>query len=79
MLYQLSYSRPSHHVENQNRQILKMVGRGGFEPPKAKPSDLQSDPFDRSGTSPDLYLFPLRRFLHAPKMELARGIEPPTR
>ena len=25
---------------------------GGFEPPKAKPSDLQSDPFDRSGTPP---------------------------
>ena len=29
-----------------------MVERGGFEPPKAKPSDLQSDPFGRSGTSP---------------------------
>ena len=25
----------------------------GFEPAKAKPSDLQSDPFDRSGTPPD--------------------------
>ena len=24
----------------------------GFEPSKAKPSDLQSDPFDRSGTPP---------------------------
>ena len=24
----------------------------GFEPAKAKPSDLQSDPFDRSGTPP---------------------------
>ncbi len=29
-----------------------MVGRTGFEPVKAEPSDLQSDPFDRSGTSP---------------------------
>ena len=29
-----------------------MVERGGFEPPKAKPADLQSAPFDRSGTSP---------------------------
>ena len=29
-----------------------MVGRGGFEPPKASPTDLQSVPFDRSGTSP---------------------------
>jgi hypothetical protein len=26
--------------------------RGGFEPPKASPADLQSAPFDRSGTSP---------------------------
>ena len=26
--------------------------RGGFEPPKASPTDLQSVPFDRSGTSP---------------------------
>jgi hypothetical protein len=30
----------------------KMVERGGFEPPKAEPADLQSAPFDRSGTSP---------------------------
>jgi hypothetical protein len=28
------------------------VGRGGFEPPKASPTDLQSAPFDRSGISP---------------------------
>lgn len=28
-----------------------MVGEG-FEPSKAKPSDLQSDPFDRSGIPP---------------------------
>ena len=27
-----------------------MVVRGGFEPPKAEPADLQSAPFDRSGT-----------------------------
>ena len=26
----------------------------GFEPAKAEPSDLQSDPFDRSGTPPKL-------------------------
>ena len=30
----------------------KLVVRGGFEPPKAEPADLQSAPFDRSGTSP---------------------------
>ena len=29
-----------------------VVGREGFEPPKAEPTDLQSAPFDRSGTSP---------------------------
>lgn len=28
-----------------------MVG-GGFEPPKATPTDLQSVPFDHSGTPP---------------------------
>ncbi len=28
------------------------VEGGGFEPPKAEPSDLQSDPFGRSGTPP---------------------------
>jgi hypothetical protein len=27
--------------------------RGGFEPPKAEPTDLQSVPFGHSGTSPD--------------------------
>ena len=28
------------------------MGREGFGPSKAKPTDLQSAPFDRSGTSP---------------------------
>jgi hypothetical protein len=31
---------------------IYLVEGGGFEPPKAEPSDLQSDPFDRSGTPP---------------------------
>ena len=30
------------------------MGRGGFEPPKVKPTDLQSVPFGRSGTYPIL-------------------------
>ncbi len=30
----------------------KLVGREGFEPPKAKPVDLQSTPFDHSGICP---------------------------
>lgn len=29
-----------------------MVGREGLEPPKAKPPDLQSGPFDHFGTDP---------------------------
>jgi hypothetical protein len=32
------------------------MGRGGFEPPKASPTDLQSVPFDRSGTSPEAFI-----------------------
>jgi hypothetical protein len=35
-------------------QNKKMVEGGGFEPPKASPTDLQSVPFDRSGTPPRL-------------------------
>ena len=31
---------------------LVLVEGGGFEPPKAEPSDLQSDPFGHSGTPP---------------------------
>ena len=31
----------------------KMVEGEGFEPSKAKPSDLQSGPFDHSGTPPE--------------------------
>ncbi len=41
-----------------------MVEGGGFEPPKAEPTDLQSAPFGRSGTPPYL--------------ELAMGLEPAT-
>ncbi len=39
MLSSLGYPRP--------------VPGGGFEPPKAKPADLQSAPFDRSGIPAD--------------------------
>jgi hypothetical protein len=34
-----------------------MVVGGGFEPPKASPTDLQSVPFDHSGTPPYLIVF----------------------
>ena len=33
--------------------VLTLVEGEGFEPSKAKPSDLQSDPFDHSGTPPE--------------------------
>ncbi len=33
--------------------INALVEGEGFEPSKAEPSDLQSDPFDRSGTPPN--------------------------
>lgn len=32
--------------------LLSYMEGEGFEPSKAVPSDLQSDPFDRSGTPP---------------------------
>ena len=41
-----------------------LVGRGGFEPPKAVPTDLQSAPFGHSG------IFP--------RLELVVGVEPTT-
>ncbi len=34
------------------RALTLLVGRGGFEPPKSETSDLQSDPFGRSGIFP---------------------------
>ena len=40
------------------------MGGAGFEPAKAEPSDLQSDPFDRFGNPPgsaDL-IWPIRLF-----------------
>ena len=37
------------------KQVYFLVEEGGFEPPKASPTDLQSVPFGRSGTLPYLY------------------------
>ncbi len=62
MLYQLSYSRflikKSTYLKNPGTSTTRylagksMVEGGGFEPPKATPTDLQSVPFDHSGTPP---------------------------
>ncbi len=66
------------------------MGGAGFEPAKALPSDLQSDPFDRSGNPPlaavgcasFLYLDGAKTFLSdrdaKPNRELAEGLEPTT-
>ena len=37
----------------QTDPVYSLVEGEGFEPSKAEPSDLQSDPFDRSGTPPN--------------------------
>ena len=42
--------KPRKPLKNQGFQGL--VGDGGFEPPKAKPADLQSVPFGHSGNPP---------------------------
>ena len=43
---------PIHHKTAPIVGCCFVVGRGGFEPPKSKTSDLQSDPFGRSGICP---------------------------
>ena len=35
-----------------SKLVVFLVGAGGFGPPKAKPTDLQSAPFGHSGTLP---------------------------
>ena len=46
--------KPKNHLVTTSDQTdcHTLVEGGGFEPPKAEPSDLQSDPFDHSGTPP---------------------------
>ena len=64
-----------------------MVGRAGFEPPKASPTDLQSVPVGRLGTSPiGIHCIRPAKFStartfenhHLTVIELAEGLEPPT-
>ena len=38
--------------DNPRGRDTQLVEGGGFEPPKAEPADLQSAPFDHSGTPP---------------------------
>ncbi len=53
-----------HKKKDTALRCLFLVGRGGFEPPKAVPTDLQSAPFGHSG------IFP--------RLELVVGVEPTT-
>jgi hypothetical protein len=54
----LNYTRLSQNPDARRDCLTllsaHLVEGGGFEPPKAEPSDLQSDPFDRSGTPPKM-------------------------
>ena len=51
---------------NTDTVCVRLVGEGGFEPPKSVTTDLQSAPFGRSGIPPYEIL------------ELVDGFEPPT-
>jgi hypothetical protein len=48
----LNYTRQTHYLCTETGDSIHLVEGGGFEPPSAEPSDLQSDPFDHSGTPP---------------------------
>ncbi len=79
MLYQLSYSRNILVTTIQR----KVVEGGGFEPPKAPPTDLQSVPFDRSGIPPHIAYKQAKNpslmiEFHGAQLELAMGLEPAT-
>jgi hypothetical protein len=44
---------PAQLINHKKQKQQTLVEGEGFEPSKAEPSDLQSDPFDRSGTPPN--------------------------
>ncbi|EAR27828.1 putative orphan protein [Pseudoalteromonas tunicata D2] len=47
-----AYDKECIKRERYKRRGTEVVEGAGFEPAKAEPSDLQSDPFGRSGTPP---------------------------
>ena len=69
LLFLCIYATKNRTFMNKNAVL---VGRGGFEPPKSKTSDLQSDPFGRSGICPNILDVTL---LH---VEPVIGLEPTT-
>ena len=50
--------RPIKHLDTKKDPSMKkdpfLVGREGFEPPKAEPANLQSAPFGHLGTCPNV-------------------------
>ena len=68
-----------HFIKAKNEYIrysFFLVEEGGFEPPKALPTDLQSVPFGHSGTLP--YLIVGDNDFSLSPMELVNGLEPLT-
>ena len=83
-LYQLSYSRVR-SIEGVHGVVVQLILRvegEGFEPSKPVATDLQSVPFDRSGTRPgestDLCERGILRRAALLAFELAKGLEPAT-
>ena len=51
----MQFQQPQFPEVSCIQHAMRMVVGGGFEPPKALPTDLQSVPFDHSGTPPILW------------------------
>ncbi len=75
-LIPLATREPLHNLEIFKASFIskKMVEGEGFEPSKAEPSDLQSDPFGHSGTPPHLEIFTAS--FTTKKMVEGEGFEP---
>jgi hypothetical protein len=56
-----SVKRLRKRISPTSTRSTRMVVGGGFEPPKASPTDLQSVPFGRSGTPPRASVWSQRR------------------
>ena len=62
----------AHAIRNIKTAKILVEGEG-FEPSKAEPSDLQSDPFDRSGTPPEHNKLPQLLLYTSSTIRLHRG------
>ena len=76
-----STKKPVYVLVHQPLSDIKNLVGGGFEPPKAEPTDLQSVPFDHSGTPPSFKFYVTTLNLHHISKILNKpenGLEPPT-